>query len=101
MKPVGSDNPAMSAPTSALCPARQCDEIDWTGRIAKQGDGMVRKLLYEAANSIHTRSRETFALMAWAFENRQAPSRGHQACHPARRHFVSSRNRSPAVKRHS
>lgn len=27
---------------------------------------MVRKLRYEAANSILTRSRETFALQAWA-----------------------------------
>ncbi|MBB4860574.1 transposase [Novosphingobium chloroacetimidivorans] len=37
-------------------------ELDWTGRITKQRDGSVRKLLYEAANSVLTRSRETFAL---------------------------------------
>jgi len=43
----------------------QSGEIDWTGRITKQGDGTVRKLLYEAANSILTRSRETFALKTW------------------------------------
>ena len=50
-----------------LVPRRhQSGEIDWTGRITKQGDGMVRKLLYEAANSILTRSRETFALKTWA-----------------------------------
>lgn len=42
-----------------LVPRRhQSGEIDWTGRITKQGDGMVRKLLYEAANSILTRRRE-------------------------------------------
>ncbi|MGN6596176.1 IS110 family transposase [Sphingopyxis terrae] len=52
-----------------LVPRRhQSGEIDWTGRITKQGDGMVRKLLYEAANSILTRSRETFALKTWAMK---------------------------------
>ena len=52
-----------------LVPRRhQPGEIDWTGRITKQGDSMVRKLLYEAANSILTRSRETFALEAWALK---------------------------------
>ena len=35
----------------------QSGELDWTGRITKQGDGTVRKLLYEAANSILTPSR--------------------------------------------
>lgn len=46
----------------------QSGEIDWTGRTTKQGDGTVRKLLYEAANSILTRSRETFALKTWAMK---------------------------------
>ncbi|PTR05030.1 MULTISPECIES: transposase, partial [unclassified Novosphingobium] len=46
-----------------LVPRRhQSGELDRAGRITKQGDGTVRKLLYEAANSILTRSRETFAL---------------------------------------
>ena len=50
-----------------LVPRRhQSGEIDWTGRITKQGDSMVRKLLYEAANSILTRSRGSFALKTWA-----------------------------------
>lgn len=53
---------------SALCPDAINGEIDWTGRITKQGDGTVRKLLYEAANSILTRSRETFALKTWAMK---------------------------------
>ena len=44
-----------------LVPRRyQSGELNWTGRITKQGDGTVRKLLYEAANSTLTRSRETF-----------------------------------------
>ena len=43
-----------------LVPRRhQSGELDWTGRITKQGDGTVRKLLYEAANSILTRTRQT------------------------------------------
>lgn len=46
----------------------QSGEFDWTGRITKQGDGTVRKLLYKAANSILTRSRETFALKTWAMK---------------------------------
>lgn len=49
-----------------LVPRRhQSGEIDWTGRITKQGDSMVRKLLYEAANSILTRSRGSFAIKGW------------------------------------
>lgn len=52
-----------------LVPRRyQSGEIDWTGRITKQGDSMVRKLLYEAANSIITRTRKTFALKSWALK---------------------------------
>jgi transposase len=52
-----------------LVPRRhQSGEVDWTGRITKQGDSMVRKLLYEAANSILTRSRGSFALKAWALK---------------------------------
>lgn len=46
----------------------QSGELDWTGRITKQGDGMVRKLLYEAANSILTRTRMSFALKTWAMK---------------------------------
>lgn len=50
-----------------LVPRRhQSGEIDWTGRITKQGDSMVRKRLCEAANSILTRSRGNFALKTWA-----------------------------------
>lgn len=46
----------------------QSGELDWTGRITKQGDSTVRKLLYEATNSILTRSREIFALKTWAMK---------------------------------
>lgn len=52
-----------------LVPRRhQSGELDWTGRITKQGDGTVHKLLYEAANSILTRSRDTFVLKTWAMK---------------------------------
>ncbi|MER8989872.1 transposase [Mesorhizobium sp. M0843] len=52
-----------------LVPRRhQSGELDWPGRIAKQGDSMVRKLLYEAAKSILTRSQESFALKIWALK---------------------------------
>lgn len=53
-----------------LVPRRhQSGEVDWTGRITKQGDSMVRKLLYEAANSILTRSRGSCGL---AFKRKNA-----------------------------
>jgi transposase len=52
-----------------LVPRRyQSGEVDWTGRITKQGDSMVRKLLYEAANSILTRTKKSFALKSWALK---------------------------------
>lgn len=52
-----------------LVPRRhQSGEIDWTGRITKQGDSTVRKLLYEAANSILTRTKQSFALKTWALK---------------------------------
>lgn len=46
----------------------QSGELCWTGQITKQGDSTVRKLLCEAASSILTRSRETFALKTWALK---------------------------------
>lgn len=77
----------------------QSGELDWTGRITKQGDGTVRKLLYEAANSILTRTRQSFALKSWALKivKRRglqkarvalAQARRRHARHAARRHLV-------------
>ena len=40
-------------------------EIDWTGRISKCGDKMLRSYLYEAANVILTRVARWSALKAW------------------------------------
>ncbi|MEQ8698704.1 MAG: IS110 family transposase [Bauldia litoralis] len=52
-----------------LVPRRhQSGEVDWVGRITKQGDSQVRKPLYEAANSILIRSKQSFALKSWALK---------------------------------
>ena len=40
-------------------------EIDWTGRISKCGDKMLRSYLYEAANVVLTRVARWSALKAW------------------------------------
>src|SRR6478609_6641894 len=40
-------------------------EIDWTGRISKCGDKMLRSYLYEAANVLLTRVARWSALKAW------------------------------------
>jgi transposase len=40
-------------------------EIDWTGRISKCGDAMLRSYLYEAANVLLTRVAKRSALKAW------------------------------------
>lgn len=40
-------------------------EIDWTGRISKCGDSMMRSYLYEAANVLLTRVAKWSALKAW------------------------------------
>lgn len=43
----------------------QSGEIDRAGRISKCGDGMVRSLLYEAANALLTRVKKFCPLKAW------------------------------------
>jgi transposase len=40
-------------------------EVDWTGRISKCGDAMLRSYLYEAANVLLTRIAKWSALKAW------------------------------------
>jgi len=59
-----------SSPTAADLTAFRgsSPRFDWTGRITKQGDSIVRKLLYEAANSILTRTKQSFALKSWALK---------------------------------
>src|SRR5262245_25169311 len=49
-------------------------EIDWTGRISKCGDAMLRSYLYEAANVLLTRVAKWSTLKAWGI--RLAKRRG-------------------------
>ncbi|WP_306253698.1 transposase [Parvularcula sp. IMCC14364] len=52
-----------------LVPRRhQSGDVDWVGRITKQGDSQVRKLLQEAANSILPRVRQSFPLKTWVIK---------------------------------
>lgn len=44
----------------------QSGEVDYGGRISKMGDGLLRHLLYEAANGLLTRARRAHPLKDWA-----------------------------------
>lgn len=44
----------------------QSGQIDWSGRISKQGDALARALLYEAANVLLTRVKTWTREKAWA-----------------------------------
>jgi transposase len=49
-----------------LTPRRYASgEVDWTGRISKCGDSMVRTYLFEAAGVLLTRVQKWCALKAW------------------------------------
>jgi len=49
-----------------LTPARyQSGQVDYSGRISRQGDVHLRTYLYEAANAVLTRSRPDTALKRW------------------------------------
>src|SRR2546430_9938105 len=52
-----------------LTPAKyQSGEIDRTGAISRCGDGMMRMMLYEAAQSMLVRSTKWSWLKAWAMK---------------------------------
>ncbi len=54
-------------PYFGLTPSKyQSGEMDWTGRISKVGDAMVRTALFEAANTMLSRVTRFSALKAWA-----------------------------------
>lgn len=60
---------------AGLTPKRyQSGEIDYDGGISKCGDAMLRSMLYEAAQSMLTRSKKWSRLKAWAM--RVAQRRG-------------------------
>src|SRR5262249_39486691 len=75
-------------------------EIDWTGRISKCGDAMLRSYLFEAAGVLLTRVPKWSALKAWGMRlakrngaakghgRRRAQARGHSAPYVGRGHRV-------------
>ena len=52
----------------------QSEEMDYSGRISKHGDAMLRSLLYEAANSMLTVVRRAHPLKDWARRVRKRSS---------------------------
>ena len=52
----------------------QSGEMDYSGRISKHGDAMLRALLYEAANSLRTVVRRAHPLKDWARRIRKRTS---------------------------
>lgn len=52
----------------------QSGEMDYSGRISKFGDGLLRSLLYEAANSLLTIVRKSHPLKDWARRIRKRTS---------------------------
>ncbi len=52
----------------------QSGEMDYSGRISKHGDAMLRALLYEAANSLLTVVRKAHPLKDWARRVRKRTS---------------------------
>ncbi len=52
----------------------QSGEVDYTGKISKFGDGLLRGLLYEAANSLLTVVRRAHPLKDWARRIRKRSS---------------------------
>jgi transposase len=50
------------------CAKYQSGEVDWSGRISRCGDEMMRAMLYEAAHIMLVRSRKWSWLKAWAMQ---------------------------------
>lgn len=68
MRQAAFDNPATPAPTSAWCPDASIGRTRLDGPDYQVGRRERAQAAYEAANSILTRSREAFALKAWAMK---------------------------------
>src|SRR5258705_10155405 len=58
---------AVGAVFGLTCSRYQSGEIDWSGRISRCGDEMMRVMLYEAAQSM-LRSKKWSWLKAWAMQ---------------------------------
>jgi transposase len=50
------------------CAKYQSGEVDWSGRISRCGDDMMRSMLYEAAQSMLIHSKRWSWLKAWAMQ---------------------------------
>ncbi len=61
-----SDSRAVGAYLGLTSRRYQSGEMDYTGRISKNGDGLLRSLLYEAANCLLTIVRKAHPLKDWA-----------------------------------
>jgi Transposase IS116/IS110/IS902 family len=63
--PLNNDSSSVGAYAGLTTRRYASGEIDWTGRISKCGDKMLRSYLYEAANVLLTRVAKWSALKAW------------------------------------
>ncbi len=59
---------AVGAVFGLTCSKYQSGEIDWSGRISRCGDEMMRVVLYEAAQVMLTRTTKWSWLKAWAMQ---------------------------------
>src|SRR3974377_870956 len=67
--PPGFRKPkSVGAVFGLTCAKYQSGEIDWSGRISRCGDEMMRVMLYEAAQSMLVRSKKWSWLKAWAMQ---------------------------------
>ena len=73
-------------------------EIDWTGRISKCGDKMLRSYLYEAANVLLTRVARWSALKAWGVRLAKRNGLRKCRCSKACRHTASDVDRRYRVQ---
>ena len=58
---------AVGAVFGLTCARYQSGEVDWSGKISRCGDEMMRTMLYEAAQSM-LRSKKWSWLKAWAMQ---------------------------------
>ena len=64
---------AVGAVFGLTCSKYQSGEIDWSGRISRCGDEMMRAMLYEAAQSMLVRSNKMVLAQGLGDADREAP----------------------------
>jgi len=69
-----TDSRAVGAYLGLTSRRHQSGEMDYTGRISKNGDGLLRHLLYEAANVLLTVVRKSHPVKDWARRIRKRSS---------------------------